>query len=78
MSKFWSPVVATLKPYVAGEQPRKRHRDPSRRLRAERLGKHRQPLPDGGGLVVDDVVDAGPVVLERKHRGGGRVVQVDP
>ena len=22
MSKFWSPVVATLKPYVAGEQPR--------------------------------------------------------
>jgi histidinol-phosphate aminotransferase len=22
MSKFWSPIVATLKPYVAGEQPR--------------------------------------------------------
>jgi len=22
MSKFWSPIVATLKPYIAGEQPR--------------------------------------------------------
>ena len=22
MSKFWSPIVSTLKPYVAGEQPR--------------------------------------------------------
>jgi histidinol-phosphate aminotransferase len=22
VSKFWSPVVSTLKPYVAGEQPR--------------------------------------------------------
>jgi len=22
MSKFWSPIVTTLKPYVAGEQPR--------------------------------------------------------
>ena len=49
-----------------------------RRLRAQRLGEHRQPLAHRRGLVVDDVVDGRPVVLEREHGRRGGVVEVDP
>src|SRR5918912_704031 len=52
---------------LAGHQPPQPARDMPRRLGAQRARQHRQPLPQGRGLVVDDVVDARPAVLD-----GGR------
>jgi hypothetical protein len=42
------------------------------RLRSEDVREHRQPFADRGRLVVDDVVDVGPIELEREQgrRGG--------
>src|SRR5712691_11860773 len=48
-----------------------------RTLRAEHLGKVRQPLGDRRRMVVDDVVDAGGAVLDGGERRGGDVVDVD-
>jgi hypothetical protein len=47
------------------------------RFGADDLGDSGEPRADGGGLVLDDVLDGGAVVFERKHGGGGRVVEVD-
>ena len=62
----------------AREQPREPARKATGRLGAEHLGEHRQPLAYRGGLVVDDVVEAGAVAFEREHGRRGGVVQVDP
>src|SRR5712691_10292068 len=48
-----------------------------RTLRAEHLGKVRQPLGDRRRMVVDDVVDAGGAVLDGGERRVGDVVDVD-
>jgi hypothetical protein len=42
---------------------------------AERVGEHRQPIADDGGIVVDDVVDAGRAVFARQHARRDRVVE---
>jgi hypothetical protein len=44
---------------------------------AEHLRQIRQPLRRRGGLVVDDVVDAGCALLEREHRRGRSILEVD-
>src|SRR6266545_1810087 len=62
---------------LARDQPREPARDVAGRLGAERVGEHWQPLAQGGGLVVDDVVDAGLIVFEREHGRCGGVVEVD-
>ena len=62
---------------LAGRQPAEPARDTPRRLGIQRARQHRQPLPHGRGLVVDDVVDARPAALDR---GDGRrrgVLDVD-
>ena len=49
-----------------------------RRPGADRLGKNRQPVAGRSGLVVDDVVDRRPLVLQREHGCSRSVVEVDP
>ena len=61
---------------LAGQRPGQPGRHVPRRRRTDRGGQRRQPLPDRGGLVVDDVVDAGRAALDRRHGGRGRVVDV--
>src|SRR5205807_8565039 len=49
-----------------GDNPGDEGGDPQRTGSDERLGVRRQPVPDGSGVVVDDVVDA----LCRRFRRG--------
>ena len=63
---------------LAGDQAREPARQAPRRLGAQRLREHRQPLAHRRGLVVDDVEDARPVVLEREHGRRRGVVEMDP
>src|SRR4051812_20230084 len=46
-------------------------------LGAQRARQHRQPLPHGRGVVVDDVVDTRLAVVDRGDGRGGGVVNVD-
>src|SRR4051812_7183173 len=46
-------------------------------LGTQRARQHRQPLPRGRGVVVDDVVDARPAVVDRGHGRGRGVCDVD-
>jgi hypothetical protein len=70
------PTAIITMPFP-GDQPREPQRNTARCPGAERLRERRQPLAHRGGLVVDDVVQAGSVVSEREHGRGGGVVQVD-
>ncbi len=45
---------------------------------AQGAGQHREPVPDRGRIVVDDVVDGGPGVLEGQDGGRGAVAEVQP
>jgi hypothetical protein len=44
--------------HLPGEQPPDEPRDPQRLLGAQQVRQRRQPRGDGGGVIVDDVVDA--------------------
>src|SRR3954467_10662161 len=44
--------------HLTARQPPQPAWDTPWRLGAQRAGEHRQPLPHGRGIVVDDVVDA--------------------
>src|SRR5579863_78947 len=62
---------------LARDQLREPQRDVAGRLGAEGFGQGGQPLAHRGWVVVDDVVQAGAVVLQRQDGGRGGVVQVD-
>ena len=55
------------------DEPRQPRRQVARRLGADGLRQVREPLADGGGLVVDDVVDlARAAALDRRQRARWR------
>src|SRR5512132_2860138 len=62
---------------VAGEQPREPARKVAGWLGSDDLRDLREPLSDGCGFVVDDVVDSGAILFERKHGSRRGVVEVN-
>src|SRR4051812_43401141 len=62
---------------LAAGDPAQPGRDVAGRLGAGRLGQRGQPLADGRGLVVDDVVDAWLAALDGERGRLGGIVDVD-
>jgi hypothetical protein len=62
---------------VAGEKPREPARKVARGLSSDDLRYLGEPLADRSGLVVDDVVDGGAILVKREHGGSRGVLKVD-
>src|SRR4029453_918081 len=58
-----TPAPRSSWPLPPPGPPREPARDAPWRLGTKRARQHRQPLPHGRGIVVDDVIDTGPAAL---------------
>jgi hypothetical protein len=69
-------IRVIIEPPTSPTTKRANHAGTCRDGGAPRHRQIRDPLRRCHELVVDHVVDAGPAVVEREHRGGARVVDV--